>query len=235
MGFGRRKKRRKQNGAVKTPFQDVRVAVATPMMDLCHSYYTTSLCNLIAYSMVEAPGMGVSFINYGTSILPFSRQLLVVKANEMECTHILWIDSDMKFPRDMLIRLLNQKKDIIGANCMSRRPPYRCTAQKEGKELITHEKSSGIERADRLGFGVLLTSMDVYRKTTMPWFEFQWVEHLSVFRGEDYSFCEKIKQAGFELWVDHDVSKEVEHIGTIGFSPLHRGTEEPRVGDVVPS
>jgi hypothetical protein len=43
---------------------------------------------------------------------------------------------------------------------------------------------------------------------------------MDCFRGEDYAFFEKARRAGFDFWLDHDLSKEVRHMGSFGFSPL---------------
>ena len=40
------------------------------------------------------------------------------------------------------------------------------------------------------------------------------------YRGEDYDFFNKAMAAGFELYVDQDLSKEVNHIGSFAFNPL---------------
>jgi len=37
------------------------------------------------------------------------------------CSHILFIDSDMTFPQDMIQRLIDRDVDIVAANCARRR------------------------------------------------------------------------------------------------------------------
>lgn len=226
--------RRKHDGTpLPIEFQKARVIVAVPATDMCHTRFATSLCGLIAYSMKEAPGLGVSCVTYGTSILPWSRQLLVYRARKLGASHMLWLDSDMVFPSDTLIRFVRHQKDIVAANCMVRRAPFRCTAQVGGKELITSPESSGLEKADRLGLACALVSMEVFERVPEPWFELQWLPEEHLFRGEDYGFCLKVLEAGFEMYIDHDLSKQVEHLALFGLNPTHRTPETPAyVGDI---
>ncbi len=54
-------------------------------------------------------------ITQTSSILHESRNILVNKAIELGCTHILFVDSDMKFDSNALDKLIVADKDIIGA------------------------------------------------------------------------------------------------------------------------
>jgi hypothetical protein len=55
----------------------------------------------------------------------------------------------------------------------------------------------------------------------LPWFDLTYLPEKGIFRGEDYAFCEKAKAAGYSLHIDHDISKEVMHVGSFEFNPLH--------------
>ncbi len=197
------------------------------MMDMCHTSYCQSLVHLVAHTMSEAGGaMDLSFLQYGTSVLPNSRNLLAVRALEMGATHILWIDSDMEFPPDMLLRFARHDLPIIASNCMARRSPYMITARDaDNNQIHTTQESTGVEKVSRLGFGVVWTAAQVFREIEMPYFELHWLPDKHVFGGEDFAFCDKAKAAGFELHIDHDISKEVKHMGLFGYHPLLKPPE----------
>ena len=59
--------------------------------------------------------------NMGSEVA-MQRQQLVDQALDTSCTHIMWIDSDMKFPPDTLQILLSYKKDIVAGNYSTRVP-----------------------------------------------------------------------------------------------------------------
>ena len=205
------------------------VLILSPVADFCATAFAHSLVEMMQHTLETKPKVlgSVRFQPYGTSILPFARQALAEYAVEQEATHTLWIDSDMKFPPDMLIRLLRREESFIGINALSRRPPFRCTARAApGVALETRPENTGLVEVDTVGFGVAWVAPSVFAQMSKPWFEFEWAPELGVFRGEDYSFCQKAKKLDQRIWVDQDLSKEVRHVGTFGYSPLM-----PHMGD----
>lgn len=224
----RRKLRRRKPSKprLRLEREDRTIVISSPMMDMCHTTFTASLVHLVAYSLSRIPNLSLTFQQYGTSMLPLSRQLLVMQALRAKASHILWIDSDMKFPPDLLERALRyDPKAIVAANCISRRPPYRCTAQAQGgQELVTLPGSQGLEKVERVGMGVMWTPTAVFQALDPPWFTYEWLPEKWVFRGEDYVFCNRAREKGFELFVDHTLSHQIEHIGAFGYTPAMRSS-----------
>jgi hypothetical protein len=142
------------------------------------------------------------------------------------CTHILFIDSDMRFPQDMIGRLIKHDLDIVATNCARRRMPTGPTAQlyKENgeRELVwTMPESTGLQEVGSVGMGVMLIKANVFEALAEPWFETPWRHDKRGYIGEDVYFCQKAAAAGFKIWIDHDVSKEIGHIGTFEFKHDH--------------
>jgi hypothetical protein len=163
---------------------------------------------------------GIGFNVIRGTILPSSRQSLAREALETGVSHTLWIDTDMAFPKDTLHRLARADKDMIGINARGRRPPYPFLAEATATaRLETKKDSTGIVEVHRVGFGLVLIKTDVFRKMDAPFFDFEWLKETASFRGEDYYFCEKARTYGVEFWVDHDLSKQVAHIGDFAFMP----------------
>jgi hypothetical protein len=143
-----------------------------------------------------------------------------------DCSHILFIDSDMRFPQDMIGRLLKHDLDIVATNCARRRMPTGPTAQlyKENgeRELVwTMPESTGLQEVGSVGMGVMLIKANVFKALAEPWFETPWRHDKRGYIGEDVYFCQKAAAAGFKIWIDHDVSKEIGHIGTFEFKHDH--------------
>lgn len=223
------KRRRKRQGlGLRKPLSaSLSVVVASPMMDLCHSIFCSSLVHLTAHTIANGDGIEFGFMQYGTSILPLSRMKLAQRVVDTSATHILWIDSDMEFPPDMLLRLAEHRQPIVAANCMARRPPHALTARDaDGNEVYTLPESEGIEKVSRIGFGVVWMSTDVLRKIDKPWFNYEWLPEKNVFKGEDFYFSERAAEAGYDLYIDHDLSKQVLHYGSTGYSPLFKSDPE---------
>ncbi len=206
------------------PEKPIRVVIATPCGDEVKAEFAFSLAAMVNYTHSQRiPGLeALAIMNWRTTVLPDSRNTLSQKALDDDYTHMLWIDSDMKFPHDMLSRLLEHRVAFVGINASMRRPPYRTTALVADKEpLVTNRNSTGLEKVHRTGMGVVLHTVDILRKIRKPpFFSFGYVKYKNVHRGEDYYFCEKVKKAGFQLYVDQDVSKEVGHVGEFVYYPV---------------
>jgi hypothetical protein len=203
----------------------LRIGVMVPAGDMVHTPFCVSLAQMLMRTVAETNGgqvqVGVQF--YGSSILPFSRNLLAMTAIETGMTHSLWIDSDMEFTDDILLLFAQHARTypIVGINAMSRRPPFRCTAQTaHGVELETSPESTGVVKVFRMGMGIALIDTEVFKKIEMPWFSLKYLPEHKVFMGEDYWFCERAKEAGYDIMVDHDISKKVKHVGQFGYSPV---------------
>lgn len=201
--------------------EQARVMIGTPAQDTCHASYVRSIVRCIAYSIANGQPVTHEIVQY--SILPLSRQLLAQLAIESGATHLLFVDSDMEFPHDLVVRLVQHHQPVVAINCMARRKPYNLTARDEsGREIMTTPESSGIEKVARVGTGILLVHLDVFRAIPMPWFTYEWLPEKASYRGEDYCFCDRVREAGFEIYVDHDLSKEVSHVGSFQYNPLMR-------------
>ncbi len=121
---------------------------------------------------------------------------------------LLWIDGDMVFPGDALLRLIAHDKDIVGANYRQRTPPYKFVGPyADGSD--THLLEPGLHRMAHLAAGLLLTRFDIYRKMPYPWFK-PGVHNEA--RDEVY-FCMHAKSLGYEIWCDHDLTNQVSHLG----------------------
>ncbi len=206
------------------PEKPVRVAIAVPCQDDVKTEFAFSLASMVnSIHSQQIPGLeALGILNRRTTVLPDSRNALAAMALEGDFTHILWIDSDMRFPPDMLQRLLARGVPFVGINASMRRPPYRNTAMLKDRVLLeTHKHSTGLEKVERVGMGVVLHEVEVLRRfKKLPYFSFGYVKFKRVHRGEDYYFCEKVRKAGYQIYVDQDVSKDVGHIGEFVFYPV---------------
>lgn len=153
------------------------------------------------------------------SILSRSREMLVDRAIDHECSHILFLDSDMVFPNWTLHRLLEHNKAVVAANCAVKTIPSNPTARKESTcnfagDGIYSSDGIGIEKVWRVGTGVMLIKTLVFDTIAKPRFPITWNETNQDYTGEDWGFCEKLQTAGIPIWVDHTLSRHIGHTGS---------------------
>lgn len=142
-------------------------------------------------------------------------------------SHILFLDDDMSFPGDTADRLIAHDKDIVGANYTSRVFPVRPLAVKDSKHHASRGRS-GLEKVDIVPTGIMMVRMSVFERLPLPWFQttFQPESPLDPM-SDDVYFCHLARKHGFDVWVDHDLSMEIGHAGTIEFGHMMApGAEE---------
>lgn len=179
---------------------------AVSVVDLCTSWLTEAK---------DFPNRTGGIRIYDGCNIATNRYRLVNMALEANATHVLFLDADMTYPRDTIARLLRHNKHIVGANGPKRCHPIQgTTIGFDGVQFKTTEEHTGIQKVKAIGTGCMLINTEVFTKIKEPWFEHRWVEDLEKFVGSDVFFCIMAQKAGYEVFVDHDISKEIAHIGT---------------------
>jgi hypothetical protein len=193
-----------------------KIAIATPSNGSVRCEYVKSLLGLIRYTEYEWIYLGVE-----GSILPKNRARLAEEAIACGCTHMLFIDSDMGFPEDTLDVLIGHNAHVVAANCVTRaKGKVRYLAEKiiPGEKVarnISSDGKSGIEEVDFIGTGVMLIDLSVFGGMPKPWFIFGYTGDRYI--GEDIWFCSACSAMGYRIYIDHDLSQKITHVGTYGY------------------
>ena len=152
--------------------------------------------------------------------LPNARTTAVEFAIENNCGYILWMDDDMIIMpgTNAFSNLLLQDKDVVAPLFYTRMWPhlpclfnrkYRAQNRFCTFENILDYPKGELLKVDGVGFGLVLTKMEVFKKTAKPWFIY------SDTFGEDLYFCSKAIDAGVEIYVDTSYS-----VGHLGVAPI---------------
>lgn len=193
-----------------------RIAICVPTRDLCAAEFAKCLADMVGQFCTRYVGSGqaelTTIVDLGT-LLPDMRNALTKEAIRQEATHILWLDSDMTFPADTLERLYQRDLPVVGAGYSQRKSPARPVAATNGVWLYTEEDSTGVEPVDYIGQGVLLVQTDVYKHLAEPWHQLGWHAEKNRVIGEDVYFCRQAAAIGAVPHIDHDLTKEIGHIG----------------------
>jgi len=197
-----------------------RIAICIPargQMEVATAFDLVAMC---AYTIKTTKHEIDLFTSAGTLIFD-QRNNLVKTALDVKADYVLFVDADMRFPKDTLKILMAHDKDIIGVNATTRSEPVKPTAKNfkisdvDGSVdwlPVYSNAMSGISKVDGIGCGVMLVKTKVFKAIEMPYFYFEQLGNNKIL-GEDIYFCIKSKDAGFDTWVDHDLSKGIRHIG----------------------
>ncbi len=213
----------------KVPTSEANVAILVPSMGQWVSAFGTHLINLIMHSMVRRKR--IMLVDLVSSLLPLSRDNLVEAAlNVPDVTHMLFLDSDMTFPSNTLERLLAHRKPVVACNyAVKKVPPYPVTTYMDGSYVYTNEDSQGLESVGAIGMGVVLIERPVLDAIPRPRFLVGWREKQKSYVGEDIFFCNLLHAKGIPILIDHDLSKEVGHIGQFTWLNAYSGFTTPVV------
>ncbi len=175
-------------------------------------HFGSSLCGLVKKMTQD----GIDFdmlAMMGTSVLPKARQLSVDHAIKHGFTHILFLDDDMAFPADLFESLSKHNLPVVAANYSNKSSdPKPQTHGLDGKPMFSRGKL-GIEEAGWIGFGAVLINLSAISDIPKPLFEMRWMEERNSFIGEDYYFCGKVRAHGVKIYIDHNASQKMGHVG----------------------
>ena len=99
----------------------MRLSICVPARDTVHAGFALSLAKIAKTIDCEI------LMNLGT-VIPEQRNQLISESLEKDCTHILWLDSDMHLPSNTANILLSHEKEIVAASYSTRMPPYQSVA-----------------------------------------------------------------------------------------------------------
>lgn len=224
---------------------DVKVCIGVPHVGPLEGFFVDTL---IALSFPP----GSFLVRIENKPVDVARNLIVEAAlADPEVTHLFFMDSDMQFHPDTLLRLVQRDKDVIGGTYFARNESpiphiyhfdhqdedgicpagmkhdfgdagrwYRTVAGEFARYLKRHRKfarmpgvallpdsKDALIRADALGTGCMLIKRDVLEAIGYPWFKC----HEMSGGGEDFFFCDRAKEAGFEVWGDFSVQAHHEY------------------------
>jgi len=162
-----------------------------------------------------ASGQRLSLAGAEGSMLCQNREGLVTGALRTEtATHVLFLDSDMTFPRNLLSRLLEHRKPIVGCNCTTRVSPIMPVAHDLNGKRFSSIGRQGLEKVQHVGLAVMLIETEVFKAMEPPLFLMDWIPEYRAYCGEDVYFAMKAQAAGYDTYIDNDLSREIGHVGT---------------------
>lgn len=155
------------------------------------------------------------------SLIYTSRNALAMMAIEGEYDYVFWMDSDMTFPQDALIRMIDTLEknnlDILTGLYFRRVPPYSPVIfdrlEMEGSDCRWSEFEKIPEdlfEVGGCGFGCVLMKTDVFFTVLAT--------HGNMFapignNGEDIAFCLRARECGYKIICDPSII-----CGHVGYS-----------------
>jgi len=213
------------------------VFVATPSIyGKVDAGYVASLQESMVFSAKHGVDTRLQILDK-CSILPHARNRLVAEFLASDCTHLLFVDDDMGWPKQAILELLAHEKDVIAAVGVTKDPdPEKrkfCVVMDPA--ITKYDAERGIIRVKAVGTGFMLISRACIEKMWQAYkayaagpppdkpelgpisrvFHFDY-ESADGLWGEDYVFCRRWRELGGEIWIDPSI--RLEHHGAYVFT-----------------
>lgn len=186
-----------------------KIFIAVPCMDSCPVEFAQSI------AVMNKPEECVISFNKG-SLIYDSRNHLVQQAVSWGADYMMWFDSDMTFPQDVIERLLKhmENSDIACGIYFRRVAPFepviykRVDAQGDSEKYNDYPKDSTFN-VEGMGFGCVMVKTSVFLDMVLNqgggWF--------TPFEnyGEDLAFCLRAKRLGYKMICDSTI--KCGHVG----------------------
>lgn len=185
--------------------ESLKITIGIPTKGLCDSSFAYGYGELLVRTLEE--GYQVQPIFSVGSYIDIGRNRIVAK---MLGDYLLFLDDDTLPPKDIIVRLLSHKKDIVTALYFSRQAPFQPQIYKKNKEndarYDTIQNYQGMIEVDGCGLGACLIKKTVFEKLTKPYFSISLSPETGErLMGEDFKFCRDAQMAGFKIYADTSI------------------------------
>jgi hypothetical protein len=201
----------------------VNLIIATPG----HSLMADYVKSLLATSR-ELSKRGISWIytNGYASHVADAREITLSGTFENEIANsqplsgqltydkILWIDSDIAWDPEDVIKLYESDKDVISGAYLFGSGEVAAYEKflKKGYSYDDVKDKTELMQIDGCGFGFICVKPGIFESLSRPWFQSAMAkleqdgkEYEFPVIGEDISWCMRVKEKGYEIWLDPTV------------------------------
>lgn len=203
---------------MRKPF---RLLIAVPSTDYMHADFVKSLVELQANLQREGIAHHVEIV--AGTLVYFARDKLACKAVNENFTHLLFLDSDMVFDKNIVETLTFCGKDFVCGAFQERRSPYgKCVYS--SLQPLTKVERWGMEpfRVKGCGMACTMISAEILKDVQAKYgtcFSPETIDGIKF--GEDLAFCWRANNTGAEIWCEPTA-----RCGHIAHVPIWPG-EEP--------
>jgi hypothetical protein len=195
--------------------------IAIPTAGTVKMGFAYSLAGLIGYLAAHAvpsrpeAAVEVQMDVVESSVIHTNREKLVRRAIDSGQTHLMFIDDDMVFEPNIVDVMLGRRQPVVCTNYLIKTDACDSfvAVGLNDKRVNTLEKSTGLKPIAYSGFGVSVFEIEVFKNTPQPWFLPKFIPEDNGYTTEDNPFYERVRNAGYKVFLDQDASKLVSHLG----------------------
>ncbi|MFT8450774.1 MAG: hypothetical protein ABF675_01000 [Zymomonas mobilis] len=147
-----------------------------------------------------------------SSVLASAKNITVKESLQWGADYILFLSGDITFPSDILYRLLAHGKDIIGVTYPKPIAPYNLLGiSDDSQDQEALEK--GLLKMRYMPGGCMLVKTEIFKKLDPNLPHFYYDVFQDDVMGDDFVFCDRVRELGYDIWCDTNLSAEIGRIG----------------------
>lgn len=151
-------------------------------------------------------------LNGGPAMDPFDSRPL---GGNITYDKLLWIDSDIAWKAEDVIKLYESDKDVISGAYLLANGTVAAYEEKFGRPYRYEEvkEMTELKRVYTVGFGFVCVKQGIFESLSRPWFQ-SVIDTIKdpkggdvpfAVMGEDTSWCFRVNKAGYEIYLDPTV------------------------------
>lgn len=199
---------------------EIRLLIATHT----HGSVTPAYCQGLATAtaFLAAHGIPHAVMLFEDSLVDRGRDRAAATLLESDCTHLLFIDADIEFKPEAIVRLIAADKDVIAGAYRKKndRGEFAISFLPEAATRLEQCLETGAVKIARAGTGFLLIKRRVFERLAEAMPEIGYDDHSEIAApramhaffehivrdrrrwSEDYTFCERWRAIGGDIWLD---------------------------------
>lgn len=198
------------------------VLIATPSYDgKVDAHFTAALVESTKIGFMNDINFIPIFMAYD-ALVQRARNDLIATAINSNCDDMIWIDADIEWEPEWLLKLLNYSEDVVGGTYPKKsltEEQYVCKINLENKFT---KNDNGLILVESLGTGFLKLSKKAFTylwNNSKPYIhnnkECRWIFEVKIQDGdiisEDVLMCQRLKEGDFKVYLDPSMT--CNHIG----------------------
>ena len=207
---------------------EVKLFVAVPVYGNLDPFFTASLLKLVADPPVEMKLRPV----VGDSLVSRARNTLTADFLESDCTHMLFIDSDLIFGGDQVRRIAEHQEEVVGG-LYPKKQEGDVAWVLNGCDQDAAVRPDGLQEVKYVGTGFMRIARCVFEAMIDQWGEqlryvpdhrkdrceydfwsvgtYQYPNGSRRYLSEDWFFCQRWLDLGGQVWADTRII--LKHVG----------------------
>lgn len=192
----------------------VKIAIGVPTPQFISPDFMRNVIGIIAKTSEMKDLEDLEYLDKSGVRTDRNRNYILQHALDLNMDYILWLDSDMLYPHDIILKYLQSDFDVMGCLYFKRSSPYDPVGYVKGDDPLKPFHAldprllpkDAVLEVDGLGFGGMMVNMKVYKAMgDDKWMKYGDNFHLPYkCEGQlthDLEFCRTVQKHGFKIFM----------------------------------